>query len=44
MSEIVELTSEMWDGYGFDVLNEVYGEEKSNNILDDSYEYLESLY
>ena len=44
LSEIVELTSEMWDGYGFDILNEVYGEEKSNNILDDSYEYLESLY
>ena len=42
--EIVELTSEMWDGYGFDILNEVYGEEKSNNFLDDSYEYLESLY
>tara|TARA_B110000211_G_scaffold223017_1_gene272406 strand:+ start:1532 stop:1864 length:333 start_codon:yes stop_codon:yes gene_type:complete len=44
LSEIVELTNEMWDGYGFDELNEVYGEEKSNDILDDSYEYLESLY
>ena len=43
-SEIEELTSEMWEGYGFDILNEVYGEEKSNNILDDSYKYLESLY
>lgn len=42
--EIVELTSEMWDGYGFDILNEVFGEEKSNFILDDSYKYLESLY
>jgi hypothetical protein len=44
LSEIVELTSEIWDGYGFDILNEVYGEEKSNNLLDNSYEYLESLY
>jgi len=44
LSEIIELTSEMWDGYGFDILNEVYGEEKSNKILDESYEYLESLY
>ena len=42
--EIVELTSEMWDGYGFDILNEFFGEEKSNFILEDSHEYLESLY
>ena len=44
LSEIVELTNEIWDGYGFDCLNEVYEEEKSNNIIDDSFEYLESLY
>lgn len=44
MFEIVELTSEIWDGYGFDILNEFFGEEKSNFILEDSHEYLESLY
>ena len=39
-----ELTSEIWDGTGFDCLSEVYGEEKSNTIIDDSYNYLESLF
>lgn len=44
LSEIEELTNEIWEGFGFDCLNEVFEEEKSNNIIDDSYEYLKSLF
>lgn len=44
LEEITELTNEIWDGYGFDTLCEHFDEDTSNQILDESWEYLESLF
>ena len=44
LDEIFELTSEIWEGYGFDILNDKFGEEESNIILDNSEKYLISLF
>jgi hypothetical protein len=44
MSEIGELTSEIWAGYGFDELEPHFGEETSNKIIDESWAYLCDLF
>ena len=44
LEEIAELTNEIWEGYGFDTLSERFNEDKSNQILDESWEYLEGLF
>ena len=44
LSQIEELTDYIWAGYAFDILTEYYGEEKSNKIIDDCYNYLVSLF
>ena len=44
VEEIKELTNEIWDGYGFDALCEHFDEDTSNQILDESWEYLEGLF
>ena len=44
MGEIGELTSEIWDGYGFDELEPHFGEETSEKIIDESWAYLCDLF
>lgn len=44
LSEISDLTSEIWDGYGFDELEPLLGEELANQIIDSSWKHLESLF
>jgi len=40
---LFELTMGIWD-YANDILNEKYSEEETDKILNDSYEYLKSLF
>lgn len=42
--EISTITSEIWEGNGYDELEVHFGEEESENIIDSSWVYLEGLY
>lgn len=43
LKNIEDLTMGIWD-YANDILNEKYSEEETEKILNDSYEYLKSLF